>query len=359
MQASRFCSSYSAPTRVYEPEPAGQNKKRVPDERVAEPSNVVQTSQSVLKKAKEDVECMVVSPPQRRIFKIEKAVEVDGDYEDVVEQEPSNKTKKREREPQHQRELEAEEKELGDIITKMEKVSIQTHEVLNQVGEVKGALTLFQKSIAVEIDPDASLDMSDEELVRITTRAGDFTRLTIFQSRSITDSGIIRALMGRRRMYEVNLSACPNVTDWTLSALGGNCPLLAKLSVVKCPITDEGIEQLAPKCKGLRVVNLDWCFNLTDKTLLALAQHCPNLREFTTAECGQYSLAGFKALLAGCPMLEKLELWGCQQVNDEWVQALVESKCAIKELDLTGCRKVTQSALDSLCERFEGIAIES
>lgn len=340
MQAFRLCPPpSSSQTRVVEPEPQTSNKKR---QRMPVLVEVVQTPGAEVKKIKSHVEVVAFMPAQPQ------------EAEEEMHTESPKNTRKREREP-----APAAEEELNALINKMEKVSIQTQEVFNVVGEMGGAFTIYQRSLAIELDPDASLDMSDDEFVRITTRCPNFTHLTVFQSRSISDAGIIRALMGRSSMYAVNLAACPKITDWTLKALGAQCPNLAKLSLAKCSITDDGMGVLASKCKMLRAVNLDWCHPLTDKTLEALALHCPNLREFTAVEGFGYTLNGLKALLRGCPKLEKLELWGCAQVDDRWIQALIDSGCPLKEVDFGGCPNVSEDALDKLSAAFERITILS
>lgn len=338
MQVSRDCSVYSSQTRVIEPEPVVVNRKR---DRMPEFTEVVRPQETESKKLKDIA--VVEWLPNR---------EVPLEEEAFVESPIC--TRKRERD-----EAEVEQEAFEALVNKMERVSIQTREVLNVVGEFDGMLTLFQKSTAIELDPDASLDMSDEEFVRITTRCPSFTHLTVFQSRSISDKGIIRALMGRASMYAVSLSACPNITDWTLTALGGHCPRLAKLSIAKCPITDEGVQVLASKCGGLRAVSLDWCDGLSDATLDALALNCPLLQEFSSAASCNYTLNGFKTLLKGCSKLQKLELWDCAQVDDAWIDALANSGCPLKELDVSGCWQVSEDALSRLRERFEGITIES
>lgn len=364
MQSTSFISCYRSSSKVLQPEAIVRNNKRVPVQTVVELEDAELRTDVTMKKIKNDAEERLVRDQIKRKGQVLASSSVSviaeskrckvvidesfsSDDEEELDVESPEVSRKRERD---------ENQELGDLVEKMEKISMQTHEVLNLVGEPAGLLTLFKKSIAVELDPEASLDMSDDEFVRLTSRCPKFSNLTIYQSKQISDAGVIRALMGRVGMYAVSISACPKVTDWTLTALSANCPNLAKLSIVRCPITDEGIEAVASKCNDLRVVNVDWCHNLSDRSLLALGRSCPNLREFTTSECSEYTLKGFKALLAGCQKLEKLELWNCCQVDDDWMKALIESKCPIKELDVTGCSQISEKYFNLLRDRLKPLA---
>ncbi len=277
---------------------------------------------------------------------------------------PASKSKKPEKHPTLQgikrtRSTDEEEiEDVGDVIRKMEKISLQTSEVVTKVGSSNGFITLFKKTLALEIDPKASIDMSDDEFIHLTTRSAHFTHLSVLQSKSLTDTGFIKALMGRTDMDSVQISHCPKVTDWTIHAIAEQCPNISKLCITKCTeVTDEGIYSVATKCKNLRGLNVEWCNNLTDKTLQALGQHSHELEEFTTAECNNYTLQGFYALIAGCPKLSKLELWNCTQVDDAWIDLLCRSNCPIRELDIDGCDKISAEAIKRLEARFAGISI--
>lgn len=218
------------------------------------------------------------------------ALNVEGEEPSSDEDVAQEISKKRERE---------EEKADPDLIAvaqKMERLSVDVYKVQNQDGNT---------TLAIELDPSLSLDMTDEEFIRVIRGYPHFTSLTVLQARHISDVGLILSIKERTQLQAINISACPKVTDWALCALARHCPNLTSFSIVIGSITDKGVEALANGCRSLQVVNLDWCCDLTDKSLEALGRYCPNLREFSCIEANNFTLGGFKALYAGCRNLPK------------------------------------------------------
>ena len=110
----------------------------------------------------------------------------------------------------------------------------------------------------------------------------------------------------------VNLAFCKLLTDASIGALAGNCPLLES-------------------------VNLHGCELLTDVSIVAFAGSCPMLESVSLA--GNFSFVpkftdvSIGALAGSCPLLKSVNLEGCELITDASLAAL---KAALPDANIEG-----------------------
>ncbi|KAF7817251.1 EIN3-binding F-box protein 1 [Senna tora] len=133
----------------------------------------------------------------------------------------------------------------------------------------------------------------------------------------VTDAGFIPFVeCSEAGLVKVNVNGCVNVTDkvvlslanlhgWTLEmlnldgckisdasliAIAGNCPLLSDLDVSKCEITDAGIAALASGDQlNLQILSLSGCSLVSDKSLSALRNLGQTLLGLNIQNCNAIS----------------------------------------------------------------------
>ena len=268
--------------------------------------------------------------------------------------EPDNGTRKRR--------MAEREEEAGQKLTKAEPLYVMEEVSEEELPEIS------RKQMRDEEEPDLNTrrlkrgqsaavydgtQVAITELVELTREKLHITSLIIPSSSRVSDLGVVRTLMGRDSLQELNILDCENISDQTLYALGRHCPRVSKVTLAKCSgLTDEGIEVLASKCRDLREVHLDFSNALTDQSLISLGRHSKRLEECTFSENRHITLAGLQALLGGCSELKRLELWHCHQVTDSWIETIIEFAPNLEKLDISGCKNISIEAKDRLFYRF-------
>lgn len=247
---------------------------------------------------------------------------------------------------------------------------VHTNTVLDPIYSC-GGMTVYQKSIALELAPSESHVMYDKDFIQIGTTCEDYAHLIVHQGRYISDEGMRAVLQhkwkhGQCQLYKISIGSLPNVTDDTLFVIGDYFPELRELHINGnlCPshsprITSEGVEAVARCCQNLKIVNLNWCRGISNRALYALGKYCPNLKEFSVYSNLEVTLEGFQALLNGCQQLECIDICDCTQVTDEWLSCFINSNCNIKKLDVRGCFKLSNEALQAIRDQFPDIELSA
>uniref|UniRef100_A0AAV2L528 F-box domain-containing protein n=1 Tax=Knipowitschia caucasica TaxID=637954 RepID=A0AAV2L528_KNICA len=94
----------------------------------------------------------------------------------------------------------------------------------------------------------------------------------------LTDSSIIQVLRFPD-LQRLSLSMLPELTDASLVSVALHCRSLTRLDVSQCPqISDHGVAKAAPHLQRLQHLSLSCCSNITDRSMSILAQHCKRLR---------------------------------------------------------------------------------
>ncbi|KAM7002287.1 LOW QUALITY PROTEIN: uncharacterized protein fbxl9 [Tautogolabrus adspersus] len=140
------------------------------------------------------------------------------------------------------------------------------------------------------------------------------------------------SLLALSRLQELDLSACPKltdssitqvvrfpdlqclslsmlteITDASLVSVAWHCRSLTSLTLSHCPgISDRGVEQAAPYLHRLHHLNLSCCNNITDRSLFVLVQHCKRLRTLDISRCRNISVTTVDLLQSQLPFLENV-----------------------------------------------------
>lgn len=108
---------------------------------------------------------------------------------------------------------------------------------------------------------------------------------------------------------------CPQLTDSAFAAVfSSTMPALHHVSLAGCPtVTDRGMQLLTASCRRLANISISSCRQLTDKTLKRLA-HCEHLKAVSVKGCRGFTAEGVLAL-AAAPQMKAVAVHGCSGVR--------------------------------------------
>ena len=248
-------------------------------------------------------------------------------------------------------------------------------------------LELLTRSIARKRITDAALlcflsDFkeagSDKRMVRGTDLAKKLQQLSLCECQNITDSGLrtiasccpqIHALdltgchgitaMGLQdlirsctNLSELCLSGCPAFCDKTISTIFRyNIPSHIRcLSVRRCDIHDYGLSQIASYCPTLQKLDVRSCGLLTANGFRALIQRVPSMSMLSCGHCVGMDDAGLSHLAQGYgSSLTDVSLESCWRVSSRGVNELARYCKQLRTLNLSSCSGVDDSALKAIC----------
>ncbi|TDH09169.1 hypothetical protein EPR50_G00083750 [Perca flavescens] len=122
----------------------------------------------------------------------------------------------------------------------------------------------------------------------------------------LTDSSITQ-VVHYPDLRRLSLSMLPEITDASLASVAWHCRSLTSLALSHCPgISDRGVAQAAPYLRRLQHLYLSCCNNITDRSLLLLAQHCNRLKTLDISRCKNISVTAVDLLQSQLPFLENV-----------------------------------------------------
>uniref|UniRef100_UPI0037E7DA8C F-box/LRR-repeat protein 14 n=1 Tax=Semicossyphus pulcher TaxID=241346 RepID=UPI0037E7DA8C len=122
----------------------------------------------------------------------------------------------------------------------------------------------------------------------------------------LTDSSITQVLR-YPDLHCLSLSMLPEITDASLASVALHCRSLTSLALSQCPgISDRGVAQAAPYLHRLQHLYLSCCNNITDRSLFLLVQHCKRLRTLDISRCQNISITTVDLLQSQLPFLENV-----------------------------------------------------
>lgn len=122
----------------------------------------------------------------------------------------------------------------------------------------------------------------------------------------LTDSSITQVVR-YPDLHRLSLSMLPEITDASLASVAWHCRSLTSLALSHCPgISDHGVAQAAPYLHRLQHFYLSCCTNITDRSLFLLLQHCKRLRTLDISRCKNISLTTVDLLQSQLPFLENV-----------------------------------------------------
>jgi F-box and leucine-rich repeat protein GRR1 len=163
--------------------------------------------------------------------------------------------------------------------------------------------------------------LTDRAVIVIGGRLRNLERLNLTFLHRITSDGLRQfARLCSRRLFELFLGKCSNITNEGIIQLSQNTPQLRRIYLAGCRvITDEAILQLIQCCSQLEVLSVPGC-SITDVTVVAAAKHLHqtlNVAQFSF--CPDVSPMAICRLAHACRRLEILQLVQCRRVLDSFV----------------------------------------
>ncbi|XP_072290465.1 uncharacterized protein fbxl9 [Eucyclogobius newberryi] len=109
-------------------------------------------------------------------------------------------------------------------------------------------------------------------------------------------------------LQRLSLSTLPEISDASLVSVARHCRSLTRLDLSQCPqISDRGVAVAAPHLHRLQHLSLSCCNNITDRSLSLLGQHCKRLRTLDISRCKHISVATIENVQTQLPFLEDID----------------------------------------------------
>nr|XP_040018287.1 F-box/LRR-repeat protein 14 isoform X2 [Gasterosteus aculeatus aculeatus] len=122
----------------------------------------------------------------------------------------------------------------------------------------------------------------------------------------LTDSSITQVVR-YPDLRRLSLSMLPEISDASLASVARHCRSLTSLALSHCPgISDCGVAQAAPHLHRLQHLYLSCCNNITDRSLFLLVQHCGRLRTLDISRCKNISVTAVDVLQSQLPFFENV-----------------------------------------------------
>ncbi|TGZ68722.1 hypothetical protein CRM22_004114 [Opisthorchis felineus] len=195
---------------------------------------------------------------------------------------------------------------------------------------------------------DFQRDVHPKVIEKIAQRSRGFLReLFLKGCQNVTDDAIKRFTQLCRLIEYLNLSGCKNLTNDTCEHLGQNCPQLMTLILESCSKIDDTGMELLSWCSNLTVLDVSWCA-VGDRGLTAIARGCKGLQRFRAVGCREITSRGVQQLAERCHGLILLNLNYCgQSITDEAMVHLATGCTELRVLAVSHC-SITDLGLRAL-----------
>ncbi|XP_060052341.1 F-box and leucine-rich repeat protein 13 isoform X2 [Erinaceus europaeus] len=169
---------------------------------------------------------------------------------------------------------------LSDCCPNLNYLSLRNCVLLTNIG-VDHIVNIFS---LLSIDLSGTV-ISNEALVALS-RHKKLKELSLSECYNITDAGIQAFCKGSLILEHLDVSYCSQLSSDIIKALAIYCTNLTFLSIAGCPmITDSAMEILSAKCHYLHILDVSGCVLLTDKMLQHLQRGCKQLRILKMQYC--------------------------------------------------------------------------
>ncbi|KAJ0029620.1 hypothetical protein NQD34_004617 [Periophthalmus magnuspinnatus] len=123
----------------------------------------------------------------------------------------------------------------------------------------------------------------------------------------LTDSSITQVVLQYPDLKHLSLSMLPEISDASLVSVACHCRSLTHLDLSECPqISDRGVAKAAPFLHRLQHLSLSCCNNITDRSMSILAQHCKRLKTLDISRCKNISATTVEKIQTLLPFLENI-----------------------------------------------------
>ena len=225
------------------------------------------------------------------------------------------------------------------------------------------------------LDISRCINMDNSTLWLVSEHLGDRLEVLYIKGLTrVTDEGFLIVCKSCCHLRVLEISAIPQLTDRSGTAIGDNLPMLEALYMrYNYQLTNESIDRITTQCKKLSLLtlwgcirlknlvinhevgdgsnhvvmlNLWGCHGLGDDIAEAIGR-MPNLRSLNVAECHNLTDA-FIAGLSQSPnasQIEHINLRYLLQLTDICTPALVDKMINLRSIDLSFCAKLSTASL--------------
>jgi CRP-like cAMP-binding protein len=184
--------------------------------------------------------------------------------------------------------------------------------------------------------------LTDKSLAAITKNLINLTILNISCCSKIRGSGF--ANHNIKKLLELNISYCKQISDKNVEHLLSNTPLLRTIYLNRCQrLTEFGIFLIARFCRDIEHIHVEDCEQFTDRCMKWLRSFCIKITTINFKFCRGFTSAGFKLLGDSNLNLEYLNLSFCLAVSDSTIKEFKRTFHNLKVLRLQQCSKITDS----------------
>ncbi|KAL3744670.1 hypothetical protein ACJRO7_013871 [Eucalyptus globulus] len=165
---------------------------------------------------------------------------------------------------------------------------------------------------------------------------------------SVCDDFIRKFIFVRgHHMKELVLGDCPNLTDASFKVIAEACPGLLSLDIVNLiKLSDAAIGHLANGCRGIRKLILRRN-TFSDEAIAAFLETSgEQLEELSLNNVKKVGHNTAISLAKRAKGLQILDLSWCRNLTDEAMGSIVDSCLSLKELKVFGCSQITDAFLD-------------
>ncbi|XP_052029052.1 dynein regulatory complex subunit 6 [Apodemus sylvaticus] len=142
------------------------------------------------------------------------------------------------------------------------------------------------------ISIDLSGTLISNEGMTILSRHRKLREISLSECVNITDFGIRAYCKTSLVLEHLDVSYCTQLTDDIIKTIAIFCTRITSLNIAGCPkITDAGMEILSARCHYLHILDISGCIQLTDQILQDLQIGCKQLRILKMQFCKSISPA--------------------------------------------------------------------
>lgn len=201
-----------------------------------------------------------------------------------------------------------------------------------------------------------SLDIShckkitDQGIRPLAEGCPNLSTLRLDGCKSVTDGSLQALSKNCIKLEELGLQSCINITDNGLSTLAQGCRSIRILEMNKCvKVGDTGVMKIAGTCPHLKILNLSDCLKIGNKAVMSLAEGCKRLEVLMIGGCRLVSDEAIQALASVCgPSLRILQLEWCLNISNDSLHLVLSLCPQLENLNIACCDKVTDHAFSCL-----------
>ncbi|KAK9717029.1 hypothetical protein K7432_006481 [Basidiobolus ranarum] len=199
--------------------------------------------------------------------------------------------------------------------------------------------------------------LNRDSLIYFIEKCTDLRILNVSGLSTVDDR--ILEILGRHfnSLTQLNISRCQYTTSLGLIEIAKKCTQLELLRANSCVGVNDDTLTVISQLKGLRVISLGSCHEITDAGIVTMAQGCTQLTSVNLSGCRHLTSVAIRALAQSCPGLMHVDLSGCYQLDDVAFLELTSNCREIVSLDLEDCKLLTDTTLESIAAHLRYLEV--